>query len=302
MIDLLSKLKLLPIHPMKAWKYLNLRVKERLFWEDYYQVLRKPKKKSRITHNAQINTEILNQLNASNLIIKNFKPNLSDFINYLRYAEYHQFQEYYNGGHAYNFIEKAFEHYLAAKLLDLTNEDIYIDIANCNSPVPEIYHKLYSCKTYRQDLMFPEGIHGNKIGGDAGNMPIEDGFATKMALHCSFEHFELNSDINLIKESNRVLRTGGKLCILPLYLLNHYALQINPIEWPTANRDLERDAILYCVMGWGTRHARFYDIPHLLSRIGENLGTLKLTIYVVQSTGILAQKTHVKYIAFFEKK
>jgi hypothetical protein len=27
-------------------------------------------------------------------------------------------------------------------------------------------------------LIFPEGIHGNVIGGDAANVPIEDGFTT----------------------------------------------------------------------------------------------------------------------------
>lgn len=47
---------------------------------------------------------------------------------------------------------------------------IYIDIANASCPTPEIYHKLYGCKVYRQDLVFPEGIHGNAIGGDAGSI------------------------------------------------------------------------------------------------------------------------------------
>jgi hypothetical protein len=71
---------------------------------------------------------------------------------------------------------------------------------------------------YRQDLSFPEGIVGNVIGGDTADMPVRDAFANKMALHCSFEHFENGSDIGFIREASRVLRNPGKLIIVPLYL------------------------------------------------------------------------------------
>jgi len=46
----------------------------------------------------------------------------------------------------------------------------------------------------------PRGINGNNIGGDAGNMPVKDGFATKMALHDALQCFEKDSDIEFIKE------------------------------------------------------------------------------------------------------
>ena len=110
---------------------------------------------------------------------------------------------------------------------------------------------MYGCKVYRQDLEFPEGIHGNVIGGDASNMPLEDESATKMALHCSFEHFEKNSDIEFIIEANRVLCKGGKLCIVPLYLSNKYVVQTDPSILPFGGIPFENDAILYCAKGWG---------------------------------------------------
>jgi len=248
-----------------------------------------------------MNSEYLEELKANNFQIKIIKPDVKDFVDYLKKADYHLFRHYYSGRRAYLIIEKALEHYLAAKLLNLTKEDVYIDVANYDSPAPDIYHKLYGCKTYRQDLVFPEGITGNRIGGDASNMPVEDGFATKMALHCSFECFEHDSDIKFIVESNRILRKGGKLCILPLYLFNQYAFKINPVMWPRGNAELERDVTIYCVKGWGTKFVRYYDVPTFISRIRSNLGNLKLTIYNVQPKGYLAGKTYVRIIALFEK-
>jgi SAM-dependent methyltransferase len=177
---------------------------------------------------------------------------------------------------------------------------VYIDVASSNSPSAEIYHKLYGCKTYRQDLIFQRGICGNTIGGDACNMPIKDGFATKMALHCSFEHFEQDSDIRFIKEASRILQKGGKLCIVPLYLSDDHIILINPTNLPRGGLQFDSDAKLYCVKGWAPRHVRYYDVPHLITRIIENTD-LEPTVYVVQNEKEADTSCYVKFIAVFEK-
>lgn len=277
------------------------KVKEILLWNYNYAILRKPKVKSAVPHDQEIHNEIIGDLEKNGFTVIDFKIDVTDYKRYVNDAEYHKFPNYYGGGKASNFVEKSLEHYLAAKLLNLSREDIYIDIANANSPAPEIYHKLYGCKVYRQDLLFPEGVHGNVIGGDAGNMPIEDGFATKMALHCSFEHFEQDSDIRFIKEASRVLRKGGKLCIVPLYLFNRYAIQTDPLVLPKGGIPFDNDAILYCARGWGNRHGRFYDVPHLIDRVRNNLNGLKLTIYVVRNEKEVDPSCYVKFVALFEK-
>jgi SAM-dependent methyltransferase len=184
--------------------------------------------------------------------------------------------------------------------LDLSENDVYIDIASEFSPASEIYHELYGCEVYRQDLIFPEGIHGNEIGGDASNMPVENGFATKMALHCSFEHFEQDSDVKFIKEANRVLRKGGKVCILPLYLFSKYAIETDLAVWSKDGLYFEPDAVLYCAKGTGCRHVRFYDVNHLITKIRNNLDTLRLTIYVTRNEKEVSRSCYVKFIALFE--
>jgi SAM-dependent methyltransferase len=195
-------------------------VKRILLWHYNYFVIREPKVKSTVPHDPWIQEELIEELKKNGFNIVDFEIDITDYRNYLNIAEYWRFPDYYGGGKASLFHEKSLEHYIAAKLLNLSENDVYIDVASANSPAAEIYHRLFGCKVYRQDLIFPEGIHGNIIGGDASKMPIENGFATKMALHCSFEHFEQDSDINFIKEAGRVLREGGKLYCRYIYLIN----------------------------------------------------------------------------------
>lgn len=278
------------------------KVKEMILWHYRYFSLREPKVKSWVPHDdPEIVNAIIEELKTNNFNIINLEVNITDYKQYMRKAEYNKFPDYYKDRNAKNFIEKSLEHYLAAKLLDLSKEDIYIDIASGSSPTSEIYQKLYGCKAYRQDLAFPRGIHGNAIGRDASNMPVENDFCTKMALHCSFEHFEGNSDIKFIKEASRVLRKGGKLCILPFYLFTKYAIQTDPIVLSKSGINFESEATLYCAKGYVNRHGRFYDIPHLIERIRKNLKDLNLTFYIVQNEKEVDTSCYVKFIAFFEK-
>ena len=257
--------------------------------------------KGAVPHDPQVHTEIRRELEKMGVDVVDFQICVNDFKDYLESAKYDTFHGYYNGGKASNFIEKALEHYLAAKLLNLSEDDIYIDIASANSPVPEIYSRLFGCKVYRQDLVYPAGIHGNAIGCDAGNMPVGDNFATKIALHCSFEHFEQDADIRFIQEASRVLKKGGKVCILPLYLFNKYSIQTDPRRWPRDGISFDDDAVLYCAEGWGERHGRFYDVPHLKSRVINNLKGLQLTVYYILNEKEVAPSCYIKFMALLEK-
>jgi len=298
-------------HPRKAYRigvYKLKQAKEMLLWHYRYSTLRKPKVKTApdfgrsVMYHTTAQKEIIHKLKDNRFEVLDYYMNIADYTLYMRRAEYHNFPNYFDGGRAKYFVEKSIEHFLAARLLNLSKDDIYIDVASSNSPAAEIYQKLYGCKTFRQDLAFAIGINGNIIGGDAANMPVEDGFATKMGLHCSFEHFEGYSDIEFIKEASRVLRKGGKLCILPLYLFKTYAIQTDPSVLPKNGIVFEKDAVLYCKKGWGNRHGRYYDIPHFIARIRNNLNDLKLTIYVVQNEKELDPSCYIKFIGLFEKE
>jgi len=294
-------------HPGKAWRFVSRKVRymmslETLLFNYYYIKTRRPKVKSRgvPTGDDEIDSRTETQLLANGFDIRDLRIDDGEFEAYRHKAAYQRFPDYRPGGSDPNFLNKALQHYVAAKLLDLSRDDVYIDVASSSSPVPEIYHELYGCRAYRQDLGYPEGIDGSIIGGDAGDMPMADGFATKMALHCSFEHFEGNADIRFIKEASRVLAKGGRLCIVPLYLFTEYAIQTNPVISMKRGLPFEEDAVVHCRRGWWA-HGRFYDVPHLVTRVSDNMGDLRLTIHVLRNGKEIDPSCWVRFIALFEK-
>jgi hypothetical protein len=289
-------------NPGKAYAYALRKAKTLFFWKKYCSLLPEPKILSAVPHqNPGVQARVITELQKHDIPLGDFTIDTQAYQKFLAQATYERFPAYYAGNKRKHLHEKSLEHYLAAKLLDLQHEDIYIDVASSNSPAPTIYRELFGCTVYRQDLSYPDGISGNVIGGDAAHMPIRNDFATKMALHCSFEHFEQNADVEFIKEAGRVLRGGGKLCILPLYLFTDYAIQTDPVVISKNNLPFERDTTIYCAKGWGNRHGRFYDVLHLTNRLLKNAHDLALTIYVVQNEKEVDPSCYVKFIALFEK-
>ena len=258
--------------------------------------------KSWIEDDQNTQDEIVKELKKSGFNVTDFRIDAKEYRHYLKLARYENYSGYYGGGKGNNFAEKSLEHFIAAKLLDLSKEDIYIDVASADAPTSDIYHRLFGCSSYQQDLIFPEGINGNVIGGDASDMPVKDGFATKIGLHCSFEHFEQDSDMRFIRETKRVLRKGGRLCIIPLYLFNKYAVHTDlSVFLPWKGVNFEPDATVYCAKGYENRHGRFYDVPHLITRVRNNLDGLKLTVYVVQNAKDIDPSCYVRFVALLEK-
>ena len=75
-----------------------------------------------------------------------------DFEQFLTNADYSRYKYYYDSGRAPILREKAMEHFLAAKFLEISPNDVYIDIANGDSPAPWIYQRLYSCTLWRMPV------------------------------------------------------------------------------------------------------------------------------------------------------
>jgi len=198
-------------------------------------------------------------------------------------------------------VEKKLEHFALAVLLKLRPDDVYIDVASSDSPVPQIYEALYGCRAFAQDLLYPEGVQGNRIGGDASRMPVAANFASKLALHCAFEHFEEDSDVRFLREVERVLRPGGRCCILPLYIAEEYAIQTDPaIAGPEGVR-FETDAILYRAAGWGQGHGRFYSPERLRSRLLAHLEGLTASVVHFVNEKEFDPQCYLKFALLLEK-
>lgn len=187
--------------------------------------------------------------------------------------------------------KKLLEYFVSLVLLDVQRADTVIDVASEWSIFPDVLRKLTGATVYQQDLIYPSGIHGQCIGGSAAHMPIADSFADKLVLHNAFEHFEGSADTEFILEAWRVLRPGGVLCILPLYLSEEYHILTDPlvrrsgVVWDEGARIVERP-------WWHNRFGRFYDPPALDRRVlaqARNLG-FQTTVYHAENiTEVLAQ-------------
>ncbi|MFP2930540.1 class I SAM-dependent methyltransferase [Pyxidicoccus sp. 3LG] len=168
------------------------------------------------------------------------------------------------------YWEKKPQYYFTWKQLEplmAREETVYVDIAATpHSPYLELVRALAKTRNiYVQDLVFPKGIHGNQIGGSAADMPLGDASVDAMTLHCSFEHFEGGADTGFIREAGRVLRPGGKVCIVPLYL-GEYAFTMCDPAW---GYDIKAKAetVIHLFPNWGERHGRFYGTDTLKERV-----------------------------------
>jgi SAM-dependent methyltransferase len=246
--------------------------------------IRDPKTTEPFNYTPAVVEAILDDLDRRGFPVEEITVDPAEYHAYFAAAGYaERYPDYYS----FNLPEKSLEHFVAATLLELGPTDVYIDIASEHSPVPEIYTRLFGCTSYRQDLAYPEGLHGDRIGGDAASMPVPDGFATRMALHCSFEHFEGDADMRFVREVARVLRPGGRVCFAPLYLSDRYGVLTDPSVAVAEQVSFDPDALVYCKPGWGNRHGRLYDAAHLESRIRRNLAGMQLKLYrVVNATDV----------------
>ena len=254
--------------------------------------IREPKRTGAIWYAPGSVERIVERLAALGLVVRDFAVDVAD---YRRFAAAARYPDDFPGYYPFNVAEKLLEHYIAAKLLDLRAGEMYIDVASEGSPAPDVYRRLFGVRAYRQDLAYEPGLNGDRMGSDAAAMPVPDGFAAKMALHCSFEHFEGDRDTGFIGEAARVLALGGAVCVVPLYLAEEYAIQTDPEVAGPAGLVFERDAIVHCAQRWGNRHGRFYDPEHLRDRVVNQAPEMTAEIYWVTNAEAVDPSCYVRF-------
>ena len=272
-------------------KWHSLRKLQSLVFSPYYySLIRDPKQWGWLSTDE---TSLIEQFCQFGIPVQDIEISSGEYKDYFEKAGYSiRYSKYY----PHNIVEKSLEHFIAQKILQLNPTDVYVDIASEGSPVPEIYHRLYGCVTYAQDLAYPPGLIGNKIGSDAASLPLPDGSVTKMALHCSFEHFEGDSDTNFIKEAARVLQVGGRVVITPLYLDSRYAIATDPVISRGNRVYLESDALVLAIKGWGNRHGRIYDPLHLSSRVLESAQDLVFKVMRISNLKDISDTAYARFL------
>lgn len=232
--------------------------------------------------------------------VQPYRIDLEAFWRFVDHSGYRQMQ-YYQGGAMATAYEKWLEHWVSIDLMAPRRGEVLIDVASCASPFPEVIAARCGVQSYRQDLVYPPGIEGDRIGGDAAAMPVADGFTDLLTLHCSFEHFEGDADSRFVREASRLLRPGGRLCIVPLYTCRDYCIQSDPATWAEQPVRFEPDATVCLARGWSERHGRLYDHRHFLDRVVDHLGDLALTVYAVENAHRVAPDCYLSFAAVLRK-
>lgn len=218
---------------------------------------------------------------------------------------FEKFQTMYKGDfgrwEADKFIEKRLEYYISENLLDFMPDDITMDVGSWFSPYPDLMKQKYGCRVYAQDLAYPAGIHDWKIGGNAANLPLEDNSISKIALHCTFEHFEGDADSGFIEEVSRILKPGGRMVIVPLYIHQDYMNWTDPSIFASKSIPVDKGARLYKNVGWNNQFGRHYNPAALFSRILKHADGLNVSILKVNNIDDLDPRCYVRFIGLFEK-
>lgn len=197
------------------------------------------------------------------------EPYEIDGAGFHTYIETQGFPRNYAGGplNEGGFREqKLLEYYVSLDFLDVKPSDVVVDVGSEWALFPQKVRDSIGATVYQQDLVFEPGIHGTYIGGSAAQMPVPDGFADKIVLHNAYEHFEGSADSDFIGEAWRVLRPGGVLCILPLFMSDRFRILTDPL----VNREgitWDDEALIVQVPLWRNRFGRVYDAAALQRRV-----------------------------------
>jgi len=207
------------------------------------------------------------------------------FMDFIKHPEYAGDYRTYGGEMEHCFFEKALEHYISFKLASPRTGEVGIDIGSCKSVVPGLVERLFGATCYQQDLVYEPGVHGNSIGSSADAIPLPDGSVDFMFLHCTFEHFEDTADTGYIRECARLLKPGGRVIILPLYLNANYC-NITGETDPSIQADIgfDEDASYYCLIPeWQNRFGRHYSPDSFARRVWEPARTVGLSTRLLRA-------------------
>jgi len=260
-----------------------------------------------LKHNPQIRTSIepadvdrilkeLHKLNPK-LTQEPYTVNLRDYNRWVSEARYPPL--------LYRVVrkEKYLEHFVSYDLLKPEPHATIVDVASFRSYFPKIL-RAKGCRVIVQDLVFPPGRNGDVLGGSASAMELPDGSVDAMTLHCSFEHFEGDSDIGFIRESARILRPGGRVVILPLYLHQEYLTQADPYYMSIGDIPMDAGATMVAVSGYANRHGRHYSPPAFLSRVHDVAVARGLhpILKLVKNAHEIAEYCYLKFALVLNKR
>ena len=217
--------------------------------------------------------------------------NMDNYCNFFREINYMSRFPKYSHQYQRSLSRKVMEHFLSFEILKPKSDGIYIDVAAASSPVYIILREKYGVtESYRQDLNLSKSKDKYLIVSNACEIPLPSKNIDGITLHNSWEHFEGQDDINFLSESTRLLKPGGKLCILPLELSVRTEILTSPLVWESKYPRLkgvpffDPNAFIYINEEKKQRQEKKYSVSHLANILKKFRG--KLTFEIIHNQNL----------------
>jgi len=184
-----------------------------------------------------------------------------------RYGQWVADAQYPFMSYVVNRAEKYLEHQVSIDLLELPESGLVVDVAAGRSWFAQILRRR-GYRVIAQDQAFATGLDGERLGGDACDMELPAACVDGITLHCSFEHFEGDSDSRFVAEAARVLRPGRRAVILPLYLHHEFINLTDPL-YSKEPVQFDEGAATIASFGLANRYGRHYGLDAFGARVVE---------------------------------
>jgi len=209
-------------------------------------------------------------LAALGVIIDDYAPSSETFW---KFQKENWFPVDYHGGiNGEVWDEKLLEHWISSERLALMSyrrKDIYVDIAAASSPWVQMLRERKKLNSFAIDL--------SEVGKtyqhlsyyrveNATKTTFADASVKGASLHCAYEMFMGEDDTQFIYEVARILKPGGKVIILPLYMHTHYCAYSTSEYYGKGFSDPEAKEYIRLDCN-GIPSSRKYDAERLKSRV-----------------------------------
>lgn len=235
---------------------------------DYYEALIEHLSAPRV---PEVTCELLQDI-ANNLKkITVCEEMIFDEEDFQQYEQRLNFEGEYNKNSNIRYRRKIMEYYIAERLLGFDRwgrDDIYVDVGAASSPFVKYLREEKRVNAYAIDLSDGKYSYLDYyLKEDATQTSFARAAVAGMSTQSAFEMFAGNADSDFIKEAARILKPGGKLIILPLYMHNKHLSTVSPNFYHKGNADKESYECIRTDCRGSVYFARFYSVRSLQERV-----------------------------------
>lgn len=191
-------------------------------------------------------------------------------------AEFDEFDKRFDFEKVYDkhwtrYQRKICEYFTVDKILAFSSRCdepyVYIDAMASSSRWASDVNQKYGIKAYSVDINEPLNPTYCFVKADVTKMPFEDASIDAISVQSGVELLPGKTDIEFIKEAQRVLKPGGKCIILPLYLNSEFCnLYGRSYYKQKAVKDMG-EVISYVRLDYDLPFTRLYDLNNLEKRL-----------------------------------